>query len=198
MTMRKPDGGEWTGMTKGVAASLAASALFWYVTLLEPLAGVEVFGWRMLFNAPVITTLLLVTGEWGLVQGLVGRVRWRPALVLGILMTATLIGAQLWVFVWGPVNGHALEVSLGFFLMPLVLVLSGRVVFGERLSGPQLVAALTSAVGVGNELVRVGGLSWVALLVAVGYPAYFTIWRLLRTDHQGSVWVEMHLCCRWR
>jgi chloramphenicol-sensitive protein RarD len=91
------------------------------------------------------------------------------------------------------VHGHALEVSLGFFLMPLVLVLIGRVVFGERLTRPQLLAALIAALGVGNETVRVGGISWVTLLVAVGYPSFFAMRRSLRTDHQGGVWIEMHL-----
>ncbi len=184
-------------MTRGVVASISASVLFallfYYATLLDPLADEEVFGWRMLLNAPVITAMVLSAGEWGLVRETAVRVRHTPQLALGILGTATLIGAQLWVFVWGPVHGHALEVSLGFFLMPLALVLIGRVAFAERLTRPQLLAALIAAVGVANEMVRVGGISWVTLLVTVGYPSYFALRRTLRTDHQGGVWIDMHL-----
>ncbi len=184
-------------MSRGVLASVAASVLFsvlfWYVTLLDPLTGEEIFGWRMLFNAPVITLLVLATGEWRLVRATVARVRESPALAAGMGACATLIGAQLWIFVWGPVHGYALEVSLGFFLMPLTLVVIGRVVFDERLTRPQLVAALLAAAGVANELLRVGWPSWVTALVAIGYPLYFTLRRRLRIDHQGGVWIEMHL-----
>jgi chloramphenicol-sensitive protein RarD len=184
-------------MARGVAASVAGSVLFsvmfWYVTLMEPLAGTEIFGWRMLLNAPVITLLVVLTGDWRLVGQTVRRVRRAPGLAVGILVCATLVGAQLCVFVWGPVNGHALDVSLGFFLMPLTLALIGRIAFGERLSRPQRIAVALAALGVGNELVRVGGVSWVTLVVAVGYPVYFAIRRRLRTDHQGGVWIEMHL-----
>lgn len=186
-----------TSLARGVLASVAASTLFaimfYYVTLMEPLSGLEIFGWRMVFNAPVITLLVVGTREWHLVGKTVDRVRHTPVLALGLTVCASLLGAQLLVFVWGPVNGHALDVSLGFFLMPLSLVLIGRVVFDERLTKPQMMAATLAGLGVANELLQVGGLSWVTLVVAVGYPVYFAIRRRMRTDHQGGIWIEMHL-----
>jgi chloramphenicol-sensitive protein RarD len=36
---------------------------------------------------------------------------------------------QLWLFMWAPINDHGLGVSLGYFLLPLTLVLTGRLVF---------------------------------------------------------------------
>ena len=184
-------------MSKGVLASVTASVLFgvlfYYVSLMDPLTGEEVFGWRVLFNAPCLTALLLINREWSLVQQL-GRRMWAtPALAFGVLVSAALIGTQLWVFVWAPANGRALDVSLGFFLMPLMLVLAGRVFFDERLSRPQVAATLLALAGGLNELVRVGGFSWVTLLVALIYPTYFALRRTLRTNNAGGVWIEMHL-----
>ena len=184
-------------MSKGILASVTASVLFgvlfYYVSLMDPLTGEEVFGWRVLFNAPCLTVLLLINREWSLVRQLGRRMRATPALALGVLVSAVLIGTQLWVFVWAPANGRALDVSLGFFLMPLTLVLAGRMVFDERLSRPQFAATLLALAGVLNELVRVGGFSWVTLLVALVYPTYFALRRMLRTDNAGGVWIEMHL-----
>lgn len=181
------------GVTASVLASVLFAVLFYYATLLDPLDGMEVFGWRMLFNAPVITLLILLSREWHLVPETLIRIRRSPSLGVGVIVCAVLIGMQLWVFVWGPVNDRALEVSLGFFLMPLTLVLAGWVVFGDRLTRPQQVAAVIAVIGVGNELIRVGGISWVTVLIALGYPTYFSLRRRLRTDHQGGVWLEMHL-----
>lgn len=184
-------------MSKGVLASVTASVLFggwfYYVSLMDPLTGEEVFGWRVLFNAPCLTALLLINREWPLVRQLGRRMRATPALAFGVLVSAALIGTQLWVFVWAPANGRALDVSLGFFLMPLTLVLAGRVFFDERLSRPQLAATLLALAGVLNELIRVGGFSSVTLLVALVYPTYFTLRRMLRTNNAGGVWTEMHL-----
>jgi chloramphenicol-sensitive protein RarD len=184
-------------VTKGVLASVTGSvlyaALFYYASLLHPLNGEEVFGWRMLFNAPFLTVLVLASGQWQLVRSQARRLRARPILIPGVICCATLVAIQLWLFVWAPINGRALDASLGFFLMPLSIALIGRVVFGDRLSRPQAVAAMLAVVGVANELIRVGGISGVTLFIAVGYPTYYALRRTLRTDDQGGVWIEMHL-----
>lgn len=50
------------------------------------------------------------------------------------LVFTAIVGLQLWLFVWAPVNGYALDVSLGYLLLPISLVLIGRIVFKDRLS----------------------------------------------------------------
>ena len=184
-------------MTKGVLASATGSVLFavlfYYASLLHPLTGEEVFGWRMLFNAPCLTVLVLASGQWPLVLNQLRRLRARPLLIPGVLFCAILVAIQLWLFVWAPINGRALEASLGFFLMPLSIVLIGRVVFGDRLTPWQTAAALLALAGVANEVIRVGALSAVTMFIAVGYPTYYAVRRKLRTDDQGGVWIEMHL-----
>ena len=51
----------------GVASSLGASVLFatlyYYTTLLEPLTGQQIYGWRILFTAPCLALLLLGLGR---------------------------------------------------------------------------------------------------------------------------------------
>ena len=61
---------------------------------------------------------------------------------------------------WAPLNGRSLDVSLGYFLLPLTMVLTGRLVYGERLSRLQQIAVLFAALGVLNELYQAGGFSW--------------------------------------
>lgn len=184
-------------MAKGVLASATGSVLyavlFYYASLMHPLTGEEVFGWRMLFNAPCLTVLVLASGQWPLVRSQFRRFRARPVLIPGVVICSILVAIQLWLFVWAPINGRALEASLGFFLMPLSIVLIGRVVFSDRLTRPQLAATLLALAGVANEVVRVGAFSAVTLFIAVGYPTYYAVRRKLKTDDQGGVWIEMHL-----
>ncbi|MCG6574450.1 EamA family transporter RarD [Pseudomonas sp. AF32] len=184
-------------MSKGIALSVTASALFavmyYYTSLLAPLTGVEIFGWRMLLTMPCMTVFMWAAKEWGLVTRLARRLIATPRLLLGAMVSSLLMGLQLWLFMWAPLNGYSLDVSLGYFLLPLAMVLTGRIVYGERLSRFQKIAVSFATLGVLNELYRMGGLSWATLLVVVGYPIYFILRKRLGTDNLGGLWLDMTL-----
>lgn len=184
-------------MHKGVILSVLASCLFgvmyYYTSLLSPLSGLEIFGWRMLLTLPCATVFLLSSGDWHLVRGLWARLVEKPALLAGLILSSLMMGAQLLLFMWAPLHGRSLQVSLGYFLLPLTLVLTGRLVYGERMSRAQKLAAVLALIGVLHELVRVGSFSWETLVVALGYPVYFILRKRLDTDHLGGLWFDMLL-----
>ncbi|MCV2217146.1 EamA family transporter RarD [Thauera sp. Sel9] len=184
-------------MIKGLAASITASVLFgvlyYLAPLLVPLDGEQIFGWRMLCTMPFTTMLLFSKGQWPLVQQLALRVRRQPLLALGLVGSSALLGIQLWLFLWAPLHGRALPVSLGYFLLPLVMVLTGRVLYRERLSLLQWLATALATVGVTHEVVRTGGMPWETWLVALGYTAYFVLRRRMNTHHLGGHWLDMLL-----
>ena len=184
-------------MSKGVVLSVAASVLFavmyYFTSLLTPLSGLEIFGWRMLLTVPCMTVFMVVSGEWRQVWQLLRLLAGKPRLIGGIVLSSVLLGVQLWLFMWAPLNGRSLDVSLGYFLLPLTMVLTGRLVYGEKLSRLQLIAVVFAAIGVLNELYQVGGFSWATLLVIIGYPIYFVLRKRLGTDQLGGLWLDMAL-----
>jgi chloramphenicol-sensitive protein RarD len=167
--------------------------MYYYTSLLSPLSGVEIFGWRMLLTAPCMTVFMVVSGEWKRVVEIVRRLVSKPKLLVGLIGSAVLLGLQLWLFMWAPLNGYSLDVSLGYFLLPLSMVLTGRIAYGERLSYLQKIAVFFASLGVLNELYQVGGFSWATLLVVVGYPIYFIVRKRLATDNLGGLWLDMAL-----
>ncbi|MEI8594176.1 EamA family transporter RarD [Photobacterium sp. Hal280] len=182
-------------MGKGVFLSVMSSclfgALYYYSTLLTPLNGEAIFSWRLLLTLPFLTAFLLLSKEWPQVAAIVSAVRQRPLLWLGLPLSAFLLGVQFWLFMWAPINGRALPVSLGYFMMPLVMVVLGRFVYQDRLSGLQKIAVAFAAVGVAHKLWLSGGLYWETLVVAIGYPGYFMLRRKLGTDSLGGLWFDM-------
>lgn len=184
-------------MIQGIVASVLASVLFgaiYYLSpFLAPLDGEQIFGWRVLVTLPLTTALVLWRGEWPRVLQLWQSARAAPRLALLLLTSAAMLGIQLWLFMWAPLHGRALPVSLGYFLLPLVMVLAGRVVFAERLSAAHRLATALATAGVAFELLRAGGVSWETWLVALGYPAYFVLRRRLGTDHLAGHWLDMVL-----
>lgn len=188
-------------MSKGILSSVMASCLFavmyFYTSLLTPLDGEEIFGWRTLLTLPCLTLFMLVSKDWKRVGELLARVKRTPLLLLGMLGTSWLMGVQLWLFLWAPLHGRSLEVSMGYFLLPLAMVLTGRLVYGERLSRLQKVAVACAALGVGHELHQNGSFAWETLLVTIGYPIYFVLRKRCRTDHLGGLWCDMCLLLPW-
>ena len=184
-------------MSKGIVLSVSASVLFavmyYYTSLLTPLSGVEIFGWRMLLTVPCMTVFMVMSGEWKRVVDIVRRVAVRPVLLLALILSSALVSVQLWLFMWAPLNGYSLDVSLGYFLLPLTMVLTGRLAYGERLSYLQKIAVFFACLGVINEVYQVGGFSWATLLVCIGYPTYFVVRKRLATDNLGGLWLDMSL-----
>ncbi|WGV20123.1 MULTISPECIES: EamA family transporter RarD [unclassified Pseudomonas] len=188
-------------MSKGILSSVMASCLFavmyFYTSLLKPLDGEEIFGWRTLLTLPCLTLFMLVSKDWKRVGELLARVKRTPLLLLGMVGTSWLMGVQLWLFLWAPLHGRSLEVSMGYFLLPLAMVLTGRLVYGERLSRLQKVAVACAALGVGHELYQHGSFAWETLVVTIGYPIYFVLRKRCRTDHLGGLWCDMCLLLPW-
>ncbi|MEG3003186.1 MAG: EamA family transporter RarD, partial [Comamonas sp.] len=115
-------------MFKGVVVSVLASLLFgaiYYLSpFLAPLDGEQIFGWRVLMTLPFTTLLLLWRKELTAALALLARARREPVFAAQLVLSVALLGVQLWIFMWAPMNGRALPVSLGYFLLPLVMVVA--------------------------------------------------------------------------
>lgn len=167
--------------SKGVVASILASCLFGllplYVQFQPDLGTFNVSGgeghWvaaqRVTWSAGLMMVILVLTGRIGRFwQAFKQTRRWHRYLI-----SALLVAPQYWVFVWAPLYGETLSVALGYFTLPLVLVVVGKLVYGDTLSRLQWIACVLAAVGVAYAYVMAEGLSWIVLLIALGYPVYF-------------------------
>lgn len=182
------------GIVLSVLASITFGVLYFYTQLLGAFDSQQIFGWRILATLPFLTLFMYYTGELHNVAVVYRRVRAQPMLILALLFTSALSSLQLWLFLWGPVHGRGLQVSLGYFLLPMVLVLFGCVFFKEKLSKFQLISVLLAAFGVGSALWRQGSIAWETLVVSLGYALYFLLRKKLRTDHLGGFWWDLLLC----
>lgn len=182
---------------RGVALSVIASCLFavipGYALYLGPLDGVQVFAQRVLWSLPAIFIMLLVLGRATELKESVLRLVREPLLILALFVTAALLGVQWLVFVWAPINEQMLDLTLGFFLLPLSLVLVGRVFYKEYLRNLQRIAVVFAVLGVMHELWVVGGLSWVTIICALGFPPYFMLRRWMGFDAFSGLFLEMLL-----
>ena len=180
---------------RGVAMSVFASCIFaiipGYALYLGPLDGVQVFAQRVLWSLPAVFMLLLVSRRMPVLKETLLRLLREPRLILALFSTAALLGVQWLIFVWAPINEQMLDLTLGYFLLPLSLVLTGKLFYGEHLRSLQRKAVLLAAIGISHELWMVGALSWVTFICAVGYPPYFMLRRWMGFDAFSGLFLEM-------
>jgi chloramphenicol-sensitive protein RarD len=82
------------------------------------------------------------------------------------------LGVNWFVFLYAVETDRVLHSSLGYFLNPIVSVLLGMLVLGERLRGLQWAAVMCAAIGVAVLFWRAGELPWIGLVLALAFGFY--------------------------
>lgn len=139
-----------------------------YFLLLAPMGPWEVVAWRILFSLVFCALLLTVLRAW---PKLIAILR-TPRLVLWTIVAGVLIYINWQVFLISTLTGHVIEGSLGYFINPIVTVLLGVLVLGERLRRAQWIAIGVAAVAVGVIVVGYGSFPWIALTLAASFGTY--------------------------
>lgn len=140
--------------------------LYW--PLLEPSGSLEVLAHRILWSLVVVVVLLGITRRLGAVRAALsdrGRA-WRLALA------AVVIAVNWGTYIYGVTHDRVVETSLGYFVNPIVTVLLGVVVLGERLRPAQWTAMGAAFTAVVVLTVENGGPPWIALVLAFSFGAY--------------------------
>ena len=165
------------GVALAILSNVLFGVLYAYSSFLAPLSGTQVFIWRMLAMWAALIGYLLISGRLGFhigklkALGSVKQWAW-------LLLPTPIFLSQFWLFMWAPVNGQGVQTAMGYFLFPLMMVVFGCVLFGEKLSRLQWLAVAFAAVGVGSEIVRTQSVSWATLWVCGTYPIYYILRRL--------------------
>lgn len=125
-------------LQKGVLAALMSNILFGILYLysdwMKPMGGTDVFAWRMLSMLAGLWLIVVLTHGWQDLFRFVYKVGrdWRKWAL--IILPTPILASQFWLFMWGPVNNYGVDIAMGYFLFPLVMVLAGRLFLGEALS----------------------------------------------------------------
>ncbi|SJN33780.1 MULTISPECIES: EamA family transporter RarD [Psychrobacter] len=166
------------GTVASVSSSVLFSMMFLFGLFMLPLTGTQVASWRVLMMLLSLVILLSLTKQWQHVFDYIKTLKTAKEWLIFIL-PAPILGGQIWLFMWAPVNGFGLDVTLGYFLLPLMMIVIGRFFYQEYMSALQWIAALCAALGIGYDIVQYGSVSWVTLFVCLGYPPYYLLRRTL-------------------
>ncbi|HVL33367.1 MAG TPA: EamA family transporter RarD [Actinomycetota bacterium] len=154
------------GAIFGAAAYLLWGAFPLYWPLLAPAKPVEILAHRIAWSLLVIGAILLIRRGVSWIRDLGGR-------RLRLLSLAALIISANWgTYIYGVNNGFVVETSLGYFINPLVTVMFGVLLLGERLRRAQWIAITIAAIAVTVLTLDYGRPPWIAIILAFSFGTY--------------------------
>lgn len=139
-----------------------------YWKLLNTVPSMEILTHRMVWSVFFLLGLLAVQKRLGEFRELFHS----PKYIFILLGTATLLGGNWFVYIYGVNTNQVIETSLGYFISPLLVILLGAVFLRERLNIWQGVAVGFAALGVLNFIWNFGSLPWIALSLAFTFSFY--------------------------
>ena len=156
----------------GILAALAAYTLWGFLPLLfrevEAAGSVLIVAERTVWSLLLLAGILAFSGGFGEVRALFAdRKR-----ALGTLLSAVLLAGNWLLYVWAVETGQVLEASFGYFINPLVNVLMGMILLGERQNRLQTISILIAAVAIGIQAVALGNIPFIALGLALSFGFY--------------------------
>jgi chloramphenicol-sensitive protein RarD len=167
---------------RGLAATTAAFTIWGlFPVYLHPLSGVPAL---QVIAHRIVWSCLFILG-WLLARGQLGRLSFtltRPALVMRLTVTALLISCNWLVYVWSVTHNHIVDSSLGYYINPLVNIVLGVFVLGERLNRAQWVAVALAVLAVGYLTVLAGRPPWIALALAMSFSLYGLLRKIMSVD----------------
>jgi len=156
----------------GVGFGLAAF-LFWglspiYFRAVSAVDPFELLAHRVVWSTAFLAPLVILGGGLGPIRRALVQRRTLPALAASTL----LISLNWLIFIFAIFTDRLLEVSLGYYLNPLVSVLLGLAFLGERLGRLRWAGVGLGALGVLNLALHQEGLPWISLGLALCFGFY--------------------------
>lgn len=157
-----------SGVVPALGAYLIWGFLPLYLLLVRAVPAFEFVAWRIIWTLPICLVIVAVRR-----QGSDVRAALADRTSLGWLaLSSMLIGANWLVYVWAIQQGEVYAASLGYYINPLVNVLLGTLLLGERLRRAQWLAVAIAGLGVALLAESALTTLWISLTLALSFGSY--------------------------
>ena len=175
---------------RGFGAAIAAFGIWGlfpiYLIGLRHIPAMEITAHRIVWSCVFVLAWLALAGD----LRKLGEAARRRGVLVRLVWSAFFIAVNWVGFAWAVNNGHVLEVSLAYFIGPLLNILLGIFVLRERLNATQWLAVAFAAAGVLYLTFIAGHPPWIALMVGSSFAFYGLIRKTVNIDALPGLAVE--------
>ena len=159
-------------MNKGIVYAISAYGIWGllpvYLKWLHTVPAMQVISHRILWSCLLLGGVILLTRQWTAFHA----TALTPRILRTYAIAAMLIAINWLTYVWAVDAGRIVEVSLGYFINPIISVVMGVIFLGERLRPWQWLPVGMVVIGVLYLTVSYGALPWLALILAFSFGTY--------------------------
>jgi len=179
-----------TSASRGLAAAIGAFVIWGlfplYLIGLMKVSAMQITAHRIVWSCLFVIGWLAVIGELGKLREAVSR----SGVLIRLVASAFFIAINWIGFAWAVNHDHVLDVSLAYFIGPLLNVLLGIFLLSERLDRTQWTAVGFAAAGVIYLTFIAGHTPWLALMVGSSFAIYGVIRKTVSIDALPGLAVE--------
>lgn len=156
------------GILFGLGAFTSWGFLPAYWKQMQEVSPFEILCHRIVWSCIFLCIIISLQKRWGEVAN-IAKI---PAKLKGLILTGLLIGANWFIYIWAVNSGRVVETSLGYYITPMINILIGYLLLGERFTRLQYIAVFFALAGVVYSVVVYGDLPLFALLLALLFAIY--------------------------
>ncbi len=152
----------------GLLAFTVWGSLVLYWKALEHVSAFEILAHRMFWS--LITVSLIACFMRSFTQ--IRCAMTQKGAMLRLTIAGTVIAGNWLLYIWSVTHERVVEASLGYFINPLLSVLLGRILLGEKMTRLQILAIIIAAIGVTYSVITYGEFPYIGLTLACSFAAY--------------------------
>lgn len=186
-------GGQNTNSTTprhALAYALGAHAIWGsmplYLMLVQTVPAMEFVAWRLVFTLPLCLAILAIRSGFAELKTVLSNRR----TVMTLIGSSTIIAFNWFLYVFSIQSGNVYAASLGYYILPLVMMLLGLVFLGEKLTRLQWCAVALAGAGV--AALAAGALTtlWLSLAMAISFGTYGLLRKTVAAGPLAGLTVE--------
>ena len=161
-----------TSFGRGLAYALGAHAIWGsmpiYLLVVHSVPAMEFVSWRLIFTLPLCLTILAAVSGFSELKAVLTNRR----TMLTLLGSSSMIAINWFLYVFSIQSGNVYAASLGYYILPLTMMLLGMVFLSEKLTRLQWAAVGLATLGV--SALAAGALTtmWLSLSMATTFGIY--------------------------
>lgn len=161
---------------QGIAAGLSAYFLWGLLPIywkwIDHVPAAEVLAHRIIWSLVFLGGLSLILRRVTALKEDLKYIVSYPKIIAGIFTSASFISINWLLFIWAVANERMVEVSLGYYINPLINVVLGVLFFKEKLTVRQRTAVGLAFAGVLILTISSGAVPYIALSLALSFGFY--------------------------
>lgn len=174
------------GFIYGLFAFIIWGLLPLYWKLLDQVSALEILVHRIFWCFIFILSLLIFTKKINELKNILINKK----LLCLTFLSSIILSLNWFTFIWGVNSGYIVEVSLGYYINPLIVIFMGIIILKEKCSFIEYISLGLAFIGVCIMTFQYGRIPWIALALAFSFAIYGLMKKLVKLEATLALAIE--------